>query len=268
MCPSDDMTASEVLERDYSPSRFARDPEATLARQASLGRQVVTDHGAQRLTYAEDSAACLDLFVPRGKGPWPLMAFIHGGYWQDLDHTATNFLAERYLARGVAFASLGYGLAPRVSIEMMVEQCRLGVQTLMARAPELGLETQLMLGGHSAGAQLACRVALAEAATSGAKISSLLLVSGVYDLRPLVETYVNAPLGLDIDRARALSPLFDDLADLPPMHLVIAEHDTPAFRHQSRDFHAAVQQAGGVSRLEELAGCDHFDVLDQLNVSG
>lgn len=268
MRPSDDMTASEALERDYSPSRFARDPQATLARQASLGQQVVTDHGAQRLTYTENPAACLDLFVPEGKGPWPLMAFIHGGYWQELDHTATNFLAERYLARGVAFASLGYGLAPRVSVEMMVEHCRLGVQTLMARASELGLETRLMLGGHSAGAQLACRVAMAEVATARTKISSLLLVSGVYDLRPLVETYVNAPLGLDIDRARTLSPRFDDLAELPPTHIVIAEHDTPAFRHQSCDFHAAVQQAGGVSRLEDLAGCDHFDVLEQLDVSG
>lgn len=268
MRPSNDMTAREALERDYSPSRFARDPAATLARQASLGRQVVTDHGAQRLAYANDPAACLDLFVPKGKGPWPLMAFIHGGYWQELDHTATNFLAGRYLARGVAFASLGYGLAPRVSIEMMVEQCRLGVQTLITRTPQLGLEPRLALGGHSAGAQLACRVALAEVATARTTISSLLLISGVYDLRPLVETYVNAPLGLDIDRARALSPRFDDLAGLPPMRIVMAERDTPAFRQQSRDFHATVQQAGGMSRLEDLAGCDHFDVLEQPDVSG
>ncbi|PMR70261.1 hypothetical protein [Halomonas heilongjiangensis] len=32
----------------------------------------------------------------------------------------------------------------------------------------------------------------------------------------------------------------------------------------ARDFRAAVQAVGGQAVLEELPGCDHFDILDHL----
>jgi hypothetical protein len=35
----------------------------------------------------------------------------------------------------------------------------------------------------------------------------VVLLSGVYDLRPLVETFINKPLGLDVQSATAVSPL-------------------------------------------------------------
>ncbi|MDT8894621.1 alpha/beta hydrolase [Halomonas sp. I1] len=250
----------EARDHAYSPSRFARDDEATLARQAAEGAELVIRHRPRRLDDGEEPAAQLNLFVPEGAGPWPLMAFIHGGYWQALDHTATDFLAERYLARGMAFASLGYGLAPETSIETMSEQCARGLAVALAALGEYGGAGFVTLGGHSAGAQLACRVA----AEGGTRLDGLLLVSGVYDLTPLVDTYVNAPLGLDRARARALSPLFGELAELPPSRVMIAEHDPPAFRAQGRDFVAALHAAGREALLVDLPGCDHFDVLDHL----
>ncbi|ATJ81579.1 alpha/beta hydrolase [Halomonas beimenensis] len=253
----------EALDRDYSPSRYARDFQATLARQAEEGAALVARHPPQRLTCGDDPEACLDLFLPDASGPWPLRVFIHGGYWQELDHTATNFLAERYLARGMAFASLGYGLAPRVSIETMIAQCRDGLEAVTRWLEELGGIGHLVLGGHSAGAQLACSVA-ADAAPVAGRIDELLLVSGVYDLTPLVDTYVNEPLGLDVARARALSPMHDDPSGLPPLRLLVAERDPPAFRRQARDFRDAVTAAGGRAVLEDLADCDHFDILDHL----
>lgn len=253
----------EALDRDYSPSRFARDFEATLARQARQGRALAARHPSQRLRYGDDPAACLDLFLPEGGGPWALMAFIHGGYWQELDHTATDFLAERYLARGMAFASLGYGLAPRTSIETMIAQCRAGLGAVTRWLEEQGGLGRVALGGHSAGAQLAWRVAAA-GGPDAARIDELLLVSGVYDLTPLVGTYVNELLGLDRTRARSLSPMQDRLTGMPPLRLLIAERDPPAFRAQARDFRDAVTAAGGRAALEDLPGCDHFDILDRL----
>lgn len=253
----------DALEHDYSPSCYAHDFQGTLRRQAAAGQRLVERFAPRHLRYADDPAARMDLFVPKGDGAWPLMAFIHGGYWQELDHGAANFLAEYYLSRGMAFASLGYGLAPRVSIETMVTQCGEGLRLLRSRADAFGLTGSWVLGGHSAGAQLACRVAANEArAGDGVPIDTLVLVSGIYDLTPLVTTYVNKPLALDRRRARALSPFHDEPGCLPPMQIVIAEHDTPAFRRQGRDFLDAVRSAGGVAVLEDLEGCDHFDVLE------
>lgn len=260
--------SQEALNQEYSPSFYAPDYEAVLARQAARGHALVEAHAPQRLQYGKDPAACLDLFVPEGKGPWPLMVFIHGGYWQELDHTATNFLAERYLALGMAFASVGYGLAPRVSIETMIEQCHQGLSAAVTQLQTQGGHGKLILGGHSAGAQLAFWVATAQAkAGDGPAIDELLLVSGVFDLTPLTDTYVNAALGLDAPRARALSPHFATLSGLPPAHIIIAENDPPAFRRQSHDFSLAVLNAGGVSQLRDLPGCHHFDVLDHLGAA-
>ncbi|ALM53375.1 alpha/beta hydrolase [Halomonas huangheensis] len=254
----------ETLDHAYSPSRFTCDVEATLARQAVAGRELAARQPPLELVDGDDSAARLDLFVPesmpRSEGPRPLMAFIHGGYWQELDHTATDFLAEGLLARGMAFASLGYGLAPATSIEAMVGQCARGLEMAIAALDEHGGAGPVILGGHSAGAQLACRVA----AAGGVRIDGLLLVSGVYDLTPLVDTYVNAPLGLDRARARSLSPRFGDLSTLPPARVVIAEHDPPALRHQGCDFVAALCAADREAALVDLPGCDHFDILEHL----
>ncbi|MBZ5486794.1 alpha/beta hydrolase [Halomonas aquamarina] len=242
----------------YSPSRFARDHEATLARQAEAGRAFAERHPPVSIEAGQGRK--FNLFIPEGEGPWPLMVFIHGGYWQALDHTATDFLAERYLARGMAFASLEYGLAPGTSIEMMIEQCQQGVAATCHVLAEHGGEWTIHLGGHSAGAQLAYWVA----ATGKVPIDKLLLVSGVFDLTPLVDTYVNQPLGLSSAQAQALSPRFGRLDQLPPCQVVVAENDPPTFREQSHDFVVALRDAQVQARFLDVPGCDHFDVLDYL----
>lgn len=252
------------LECDYSPSMFARDFQATLSRQARAGHRLAERVRPYRLFYTDDAAVRTNLFVPERGKPSPLMLFIHGGYWQELDNQATDFLAQYYLTRGIAFASLGYGLAPRVSIETMVWQCRQGIALLRSLAGELGLVLPWALGGHSAGAQLACLVAIEEFQDGDPNIlAELLLVSGIYDLVPLVGTYVNQALGLDEVRAHRLSPLYHDaLKKLPHTTVVVAENDTPAFRGQARDFYRALCVAGVDTSWLDLDGHDHFDVLE------
>ncbi|CAN0559811.1 unnamed protein product [Ectocarpus sp. 12 AP-2014] len=248
------------LDLAYSPSHFARDYEATLARQATAGRDLAARHQPMVLGPGDDPAAYFNLFIPKGTAPWPLMVFIHGGYWQELDNTSTDFLAKSCLARGMAYASLGYGLAPHTSIETMIEQCLQGLETAYRALIDNGGADSIVLGGHSAGAQLAYWVAT----RSQLPIKKLLFVSGIYDLTPLVDTYVNEPLGLDHIQAQALSPQFAKLAQLPPSQVVIAENDPPAFRQQGVDFSMALRAANVQTTLIDLPGCDHFDVLNFL----
>lgn len=250
-----------ALNLAYSPSHFARDFEATLTRHAALGSDLVARHQPIALRYGEDPAARLNLFIPENTaGPWPLMLFIHGGYWQALDNTATDFLAERYLARGMAFASLGYGLAPETSIHTMVNQCIEGIAAACDALADNGGVWSIVLGGHSAGAQLAYWVA----ASGDIPIDQLVLVSGVYDLTPLVHTYVNEALELTPTQALALSPIFADSSKLPSCKVVIAENDPPTFRQQANDFVVALKVSHIQAELVDRANCDHFDVLDAL----
>ena len=244
----------------YSPSHFATGFAATLARQREAGRSLVRRHAPPLIGAGADHATRFHLFVPNGQGPWPLVVFIHGGYWQELGAADTDFLAQRYLDRGMAFASIGYGLAPHTSIETMIKQCTEGLQTAYHALAQHGGVWSVQLSGHSAGAQLAYWVA----ARNAVPIDKLLLVSGVYDLTPLVDTYVNAPLRLNGERARRLSPQFDNLSGLPRCKVVVAENDPPAFREQASAFIAALRQTNVPAEWVDLPGCDHFSVLDKL----
>ncbi|HET8789810.1 MAG TPA: hypothetical protein VFM75_01240, partial [Modicisalibacter sp.] len=122
-------------------------------------------------------------------------------------------------------------------------------------------------GGHSAGAHLAAMVPLAGARLSNlpaVPLSSLLLVSGVFDLEPIAKCYVNEALGLDVTEARSLSPMFQLVADLPATQIVYAERDTFEFHRQSLAFAAELAGLGVAVRAACVEDCDHFDILDRL----
>ncbi|MFG6177553.1 alpha/beta hydrolase [Halomonas sp. THAF12] len=252
----------QALDHAYSPSRWARNFDASLERQAALGRRLRERHVPQRLSYGSGAWEGINLFLPATGKPRSLMAFLHGGYWQELDASATDFMAADWLEAGWAFASVDYPLAPQASIEAMIEACRHAVAVLRHVLGELNREASLHLGGHSAGAHLALMSCLGGKGLSG--IDSLWLISGIYDLRPLVETYINEPLGLDHERAERLSPLCQPLAGLPPLQLVYGAFDPPAFHAQSEWLDEQVRAAGVPSRLTALKDCDHFDILERL----
>jgi acetyl esterase/lipase len=55
------------------------------------------------------SARILDLYVPAGNGPFPLIVWIHGGGWHGGDKDSSGAsLALQFIARGFALASLDY----------------------------------------------------------------------------------------------------------------------------------------------------------------
>lgn len=250
-------------EHAYSPSRWARDFEASLVRQAEHGECLRERHPPERLVYGAGVEEKISLFLPESDTPRPLMVFLHGGYWQELDAAAIDFMAAAWLQKDWAFASLDYPLAPEATIEDMVDACRRGVETLRDKATEFSLEGRIHLGGHSAGAQLALMSCLGRERLTC--VDSLWLISGIYDLRPLVGTYINEPLGLSDERAERLSPLCRDLQGLPPLKLIHGEFDPPVFRAQGKALEKRARGKGVPSELFVLRDSDHFDVLERLD---
>ncbi|UYG00187.1 alpha/beta hydrolase [Halomonas sp. GD1P12] len=247
-------------EHAHSPSQWARDADASLAQQAEQGRTLRERYPPLRLAYGDADHAWLHLHRPAGDGPWPLMIFFHGGYWQALDATATDFMAERWLARGWAFASLNYPLAPDASLETQIGESIRGVRYLLDKRETLGLSDRVRLGGHSAGAHLALMSGLAPACRQA--IEALWLISGVFDLRPLLGTSIARPLDLDEDRATRLSPLCLPLTGLPTLELIHGEQDPPVFQQQGEALAAKARREGVPATVTLLAERDHFDILE------
>ena len=152
-------------------------------------------------------------------------------------------------------------------MEQMVDQCVNAVMWIHEHGPKYGISRDnLVLAGHSAGAHLAAMVMLRlRERFARHPVKCGILISGVYDLRPLLHTYVNEPLKLNEERALALSPQLMSLEDLPPTVVCWGQNETDEFKQQSRDFTTAHRSAGGVSQCFEVAGCNHFDIIHTMN---
>ncbi|MFJ1753914.1 alpha/beta hydrolase [Kitasatospora sp. NPDC088134] len=255
----------QQLDREYSPSSKVADFGAELAAYAEQGRRAYRElPGHRELRYGPDAPELVDFF-PAGPGA-PLHVFVHGGFWQELGKEDGAFPALDLVPRGTAFATVGYGLAPRWTVEEIVDQTVRAVAHLVDRAAELGVDPdRIVLSGSSAGAHLAA-CALLDGRLRG-RIAAAVLLSGVYDLAPVALTYVNEPLGLDAERARRLSPLLADpagLAALPPLVLALGEHETDEFARQQDEFAAAARAAGVPVRALRAPGRNHFGLVFDL----
>ncbi|MCH9013286.1 MAG: alpha/beta hydrolase [Proteobacteria bacterium] len=109
------------------------------------------------LAYGASEGQTLDLFpAAAGSEPAPLLAFIHGGYWQSLDKGDFSYLAPAFVEAGIAFASLNYDLAPKVGVGEIVAQIRSALVWLARHGPAHGVDpARIFVAGHSAGGQLA-----------------------------------------------------------------------------------------------------------------
>jgi arylformamidase len=121
------------------------------------------------LAYREssDPKQRLDLYVPDGKG-WPVLLFVHGGGWDSGDRQLTVAGVDLYAnigrffaSHGVGSAVIGYRLLPGVPWREQIRDVAGAVAWVYRNAAKYGGDSQcLFLSGHSAGAQLASRVAL------------------------------------------------------------------------------------------------------------
>lgn len=224
------------------------------------------------LTYGPDPKQRLDLF-PANQGktdpPSPLIVLIHGGYWQALDKADNRQMARALNAAGYAVAVLNYRLCPDVGIEAIVYDVAAASGWLIQHATRLDLDgSKMAILGHSAGAHLAAMLACQYAnkeATPRFPIRYLGLVSGVYDLNPLIATRINDKLGLTEDHARMLSP-----AHLtPPSGLVVdtwvGEHETAGFFDQHRLLRLRWGDSVALSDTV-IEATDHLSIWDQLAV--
>jgi len=241
------------LEREYSPSSrvggdaapfvAAYEAESEAAR-ALLGDRVTVLPGGT-IVAVEDRSA-------------PLLVFIHGGYWQALSAAASLSLAPAALALGWSFAAIEYTIAPAGTVPQMVSECEAALAALSAAVSP----SSVVLVGHSAGAHLAAMVSLVSA--SALRVDRTVLLSGVFDLRPLLHTTVNDPLGLDDAAAAALSP---QLLPVVAGHAVVVawgDNETDAFKEQSRAYSAHLASTGMEVSAFECTGRHHFDMMDDV----
>ena len=188
--------------------------------------------------------------------PGPVLAFIHGGYWQMRAKEGFSFVAGGPLAHGIHVAFIGYTLAPDISLGGIVAEVAAALAWLADHAAEFGGDAErIYTSGWSAGGHLTA-MSLREPAVKGG-----LAISGLYDLEPIRLCYLNDKLRLDPGEARRLSPLLQ-APNSKPLLLACGGGELPELRRQSAVF--ADARAGLPGRLAELPAHNHFTILEEL----
>lgn len=200
------------------------------------------------LRYGPDERNRIDYFAARRDGP--VLAFIHGGYWQNRSKELFSFVAEGPLAWGINVALIGYTLAPQKRLDGIVAEIHAAMGWLHENIGMLGgNKEKLLASGWSAGGHLTA-MAMGHPAVKGG-----LAISGIYDLEPMRLSYINDKLRLDEDEARRNSPGPTDKR----LFIAYGADELPELRRQSEDYATLLgTQAASVPRR------NHFTVLEEL----
>lgn len=120
-------------------------------------------HGQERtadIPYVENGheRQVLDVYTPQPpvEGQLPVMFWIHGGGWQAGDKSDVALKPKVLTERGFVFVSTNYRLLPHVTMDVLTRDVASALGWVHKNiARHGGNPTQIYVGGHSAGAQLA-----------------------------------------------------------------------------------------------------------------
>lgn len=213
--------------------------------------------GELDLAYGTQERQTLDLFRCGGADA-PLLAFLHGGYWQRNAKEGFACMAEGPLARGLDVAVIGYTLAPQATMTRIADEVGAALAFLRRHDGTRGTARRLVVSGWSAGGHLAAL------ALSRGQADAGLAISGIFDLAPIRGTILNDALSLTAEEIDALSPIRHLPAASGPLVVAYGAEELPELRRQSAEYHAAWSAAGLRGSLLRLAGHDHFSVLGEL----
>jgi len=255
----------EELNDQYDQRSLVPDPSPWMGACAEASKAAKENFTCyQDIAYGEHEEELLDLYVPEGEGPWPIVIYCHGGAWRALTKDESGFPATHLVPAGIAVAALNFCLAPAARLGTLVDQVRRATLHLYANAGEWRLDSNRFFAmGHSSGAYLASMLGVADwAALGGADglIKGLIAGSGPYDLEPVRLSARNDYLFLDEETATALTPQTHLRPGLPPALFMWGGGELEEFQRQSRDLADSWEAQGAPTDRLFLDGLNHFQV--------
>ena len=213
------------------------------------------------LAYGDGERNRFDLFMPEGE-PKGLVVFVHGGYWMRFDESFWSHLARGSVENGWAVAMPTYTLTPQVRVSDITNEIGKAVETAAGM-----IAGPIRLTGHSAGGHLVTRMISSTSPLSAAvqkRIAHTLSISGVHDLRPLLNTGLNETLRLDASEAAAESPVLLSPTAGARLTCWVGAGERAEFLRQNALLGNVWTGLGAATAIYEEPDRHHFNVVDGL----
>jgi arylformamidase len=260
----------QALDAAYDQGRYAPNRDQVLARYALNSERARAVLGEpERVAYGPSAIETLDIFrTTRERAP--VAIFVHGGGWRGGSAALYAFLAETYVRAGAHCVLLDFTTVDETGGDLrpLVEQIRRAIGWVHANAGSFGGDPErIYLVGHSSGAHLGGCVVTTDWPAAGLPpdiVKGTLLVSGMYDLKPVRLSSRSTYLAVTDEIERTLSPARHLDAITTPLILSYGTYETPEFQRQTADFYTALQAASKPANLLVAEGYNHFEILETL----
>ena len=215
------------------------------------------------------------IYRPSSPQPHGVLVSMHGGGWAlgslDGDEFKSHFIAHE---SGCAVVSVDYRLAPEHPFPVPLDDCYAVTEWVAAQATPLGFDpNRIGVAGGSAGGNLAAAVALKARDRGGPRLRCQILTCPVCDHDFDRPSYLENGEGKMLTRTQMmwfweqyagqadrnqpyLSPLrADDLRNLPPALVLIAEYDP--LRDEGELYAKKLSEAGNQAEILRMEGLVH-----------
>ncbi len=232
------------------------------------------------IEHSDNPRQQLDLYTPRGAEGFPVVVFVHGGYWvgQDKDYYAP-FLGlygnvGRALAKlGIGCAVINYRLVPDVTFEQQLSDVSAAVKWTHTHIESYGGDRdRLVLAGHSAGGHMTAllafdRTRLTEAGVEEGSVSGFAPLSPIFDLEHMAAHPPEADFNQRITETvfghdlRKHSPNTYFAGIQTPLFVAMGERDESYLVDQIPRAVADLRRLGANVTFEQLGQHSHSDVV-------
>ena len=258
------MTSQDLYRiRDFVPDFDTIAAEFTeRSRQLSARSKLMAD-----IRYGARDREVLDVILPDNvKAGAPLHVFVHGGYWRSGEKENYRLVAAPVLEAGGIAAIVEYDLMPGQRLHVLVNQVRRSVLWLQKHATNFGADPHKMtVSGHSAGAHLASFLAaIAPGETERPDLpvlQEMLLVSGIYDLSEIPDSFLRDEARMTPAEAAAWSPLTANQLPSPRRIIAFGAEETSPFHEQALALSKKLSIDDRAVKLMSVPCLNHMSVV-------
>lgn len=214
-------------------------------------------------------------YRPRTDKALPTLVYLHGGGWVWMSIDTHDRICRELASSGqVSVVSIDYTLSPEAQFPQAIEEAAAVVRHIAAHGTEWGLDPdRILIGGDSAGANLALGTTLMLRDQSGPAIKAILATYPVCDSALDTPSYREFGTGFGLTQERMAfywnvyvphaadrshpwaAPMRADLRGLPPTLILLAELDV--LRSEGEAFGQKLREAGVAVEIETYPGLVH-----------